>query len=70
MKYADESGEFKRSLERFPLRFSFQDGVVEELCPSEGESTWALNIKRGLLTAFQNSMTSLDRNERVKEARR
>ncbi|XP_067679783.1 uncharacterized protein [Haliotis asinina] len=68
MKYADETGEFKRNLERFPLRFSFQDGVVEELCPTFGETTWALNIKRGLLTAVQNSMDRIDRDQRVKES--
>ncbi|XP_071088621.1 uncharacterized protein [Haliotis cracherodii] len=68
MKYADESGQFRRNLERFPLRFSFQDGVVEELCPAEGETTWALNIKRGLLAAVQNSMDNLDQNQRVKES--
>ncbi|XP_046338509.2 uncharacterized protein LOC124119888 [Haliotis rufescens] len=67
MENADETGEFKRNLERSPLRFSFQDGVVEELCPAEGETTWALNIKRGLLTAVQNSMDSLDRDQSVFE---
>ncbi|XP_067677413.1 uncharacterized protein [Haliotis asinina] len=67
MKNADESGEFKRNMERSPLRFSFQDGVIEELCPAEGETTWALNTKRGLLTALQNSMDNLDRDQSVFE---
>ena len=67
MKYADESGEFRRVLERFPLRFSFQDGVVEDLCPAEGENVWALNIKRGVLTVLQNSMDSLEHDQRVQE---
>ncbi|XP_067677415.1 uncharacterized protein [Haliotis asinina] len=67
LENADESGEFKRNLERSPLRFSFQDGVIEELCPEDGETTWALNIKRGLLTAVQNSMDHLDRDHSVSE---
>ena len=67
MKYVDESGEFRRRLERYPLRFSFQDGVVEELCPAEGETTWALNIKRGLLTAVQNSMDNIEKDQKTKE---
>ncbi|XP_067677414.1 uncharacterized protein [Haliotis asinina] len=67
LENADESGEFKRNLERSPLRFSFQDGVIEELCPEDGETTWALNIKRGLLTAVQNSMDHLDRDQSVLE---
>ncbi|KAJ1524178.1 hypothetical protein ONE63_010704 [Megalurothrips usitatus] len=48
--------EFKRQLEARPLQFAFQDGVVDELCPTPGDSVWALNVKRGVLSAFQNSM--------------
>lgn len=53
---AEGAAEFKRQLEARPLQFSFQDGVVDELCPSPGEPVWALNVKRGILSAFQNSM--------------
>jgi hypothetical protein len=66
-RLADTSGEFRRSLEQFPLRFSFQDGVIEELCPSDSEATWALNIKRGVLSVFQNTMDDFQKDQRVNE---
>ncbi|XP_052130120.1 apolipophorins-like, partial [Frankliniella occidentalis] len=50
------AAEFKEQLEARPLQFAFQDGVVDELCPAAGDTVWALNIKRGVLSAFQNSM--------------
>nr|KAG5709527.1 hypothetical protein BaRGS_001577 [Batillaria attramentaria] len=61
------SSEFRRTLERSPLRFSFQDGVVAELCPDRQEDGWALNVKRGVLSALQNSMDKLEGAQDVKE---
>ncbi|XP_021356772.1 uncharacterized protein LOC110452518 [Mizuhopecten yessoensis] len=62
-----DSREFKRALQNSPLRFSFQDGIIDQLCPSDDEPTWVLNIKRGILSAFQNGMESLDSNHEVSE---
>jgi hypothetical protein len=59
--------EFQKQLEDYSLRFSFQDGVVEELCPNDKDSDWSLNFKRGMLTAFQNSMDSFDMETEVRE---
>ena len=64
-----KSQELRRLLETSPLRFSFQDGVVAELCPDPQEDPWALNIKRGLLSALQNSMDSLQGTQSVQEVR-
>ncbi|XP_078656508.1 apolipophorins-like isoform X3 [Branchiostoma floridae x Branchiostoma belcheri] len=55
--------EFQRALERHPLRFSFQDGVIPEICPSAEEETWVVNIKRGILSALQNSYLSQRRTD-------
>ncbi|CAH1773813.1 unnamed protein product [Owenia fusiformis] len=52
----------KEALESSALRFSFQDGQIAELCPEREESQMALNIKRGILSAFQNNMESLERD--------
>lgn len=57
----------RRSLEKRPLIFAFYDGTVGEVCPDEQDDVWALNIKRGVLTAFQNSMQVLDRDEQIEE---
>lgn len=53
------SDEFAHTLQQHPLIFSFQDGQVEHLCPSTDEPVWALNIKRGVLSAMQNSMQDI-----------
>ena len=53
------SNEFAHALQQHPLIFSFQDGQVEHLCPSADEPVWTLNIKRGVLSAMQNSMQDI-----------
>ena len=69
MRNAPDSARAAAILGRQPLRFSFQDGVVDELCPSDQEDLWALNVKRGVLSAFQNSMSRLDSDQTVSEVR-
>lgn len=44
----------------FFSRFSFQDGVIAEVCPGEYEPAWVLNFKKGILSAMQNSMLRFD----------
>ncbi|KAK7501815.1 hypothetical protein BaRGS_00006901, partial [Batillaria attramentaria] len=67
MRTAPNSAMAAARLEMKPLRFSFQDGVVAELCPDGDEDTWALNVKRGFLSAFQNGMARLDDDSTVME---
>lgn len=60
-EFPDRAGsEFKASLEHYPLKFTFDDGVIHELCPDRHEPIWALNIKRGILSMLQNSMRRFD----------
>ncbi|GAB1606238.1 hypothetical protein Ahia01_000906300 [Argonauta hians] len=59
--------QFSESLSHKPLKFSFEDGKVTGVCPSMGEPTWVLNVKKGILSAFQNSMDYLDRSVNVTE---
>ncbi|XP_058818906.1 uncharacterized protein LOC131681859 [Topomyia yanbarensis] len=47
-------------LQRFELRFAFHDGLVSEICHEEEEPVWTLNLKRGILSSFQNSMPRFD----------
>ncbi|XP_016937028.3 uncharacterized protein Apoltp [Drosophila suzukii] len=42
------------------LRFAFHDGLISEVCPQEQETPWVLNIKKGILSAFQNTMMRFD----------
>lgn len=61
------SPQFAAELEKHPLVFSFQDGQIEHMCPSVDEPIWALNIKRGILSAIQNSMSDLSVSQLVFE---
>ncbi|CAI9742360.1 apolipophorins-like [Octopus vulgaris] len=67
MDYAPEGQQFSDALMKQGLRFSFQDGKIEEVCPMSEEPTWVLNIKRGILSAFQNTMDDLDRDVNITE---
>ncbi|XP_058278614.1 uncharacterized protein LOC120759796 [Hirundo rustica] len=50
-----EMDSLRKILEQHPLHFSFHDGKVLKLCPVRGEQTWALNIKRGILSVLQTA---------------
>lgn len=51
---------FKKSLEQHDLPFTFDDGLVSSICPSPEDPIWSVNIKRGILSAFQNTMPRFD----------
>lgn len=51
---------FDEKLNEHTLRFSFNDGVISELCPAEEESNWVLNFKRGILSMLHNTMKRFD----------
>ena len=57
---------FREALEDAPTAISFQDGRLEELCGSD-EPAWVLNVKRGILSAFQNSMEHITNDHIVNE---
>ncbi|XP_038048374.1 uncharacterized protein LOC119722369 isoform X2 [Patiria miniata] len=46
-------------LQEHVLRFAFHDGVVTDVCPTGNEKTWALNFKRGVLSAIQAPVTEI-----------
>lgn len=66
--FPDRAGaDFKTNLERFVLKFAYDDGKIEELCPQKQEPIWTLNLKRGVLSMLQNTMLRLDVDRRVDE---
>lgn len=54
-------------LSRHEMRFAFHDGYINELCPNNEESVWVLNIKRGIISALQNTMPRFDIDHYTKE---
>lgn len=52
--FASGHQQFKEALEKWTLRFSFEDGAIETVCAESAEEPWALNIKRGLVSILQN----------------
>ncbi|XP_014467442.1 PREDICTED: uncharacterized protein LOC106740686 [Dinoponera quadriceps] len=68
-EFPDRAGsEFKASLERFALKFAYDDGVIHELCPDRQEPVWVLNLKRGVLSMLQNSMRRFDVDHQLEES--
>lgn len=49
------------------FRFSFHDGHISTVCPHENEPVWSLNIKKSILSTFQNRMERFDIHHIVAE---
>jgi Lipoprotein amino terminal region len=61
------SAQFAEDLEKFAIRFDFHDGVIHEICPKSGESVWITNLKRGIISTLQNTMSRFDLDHNVVE---
>jgi len=59
--------DFVKTIERSTLRFSFQNGQVEHVCPSENVPAWVTNIQKGVLSAFQTYTVKPDWTTRTME---
>ncbi|OQV14814.1 Apolipophorins [Hypsibius exemplaris] len=55
---ADAVRQLRDSLQAHPVEFGFYNGKVGEVCSATSESAMSLNIKRGVLSAFQVSATT------------
>lgn len=55
-----KNDDMAEELSKYEIRFAFHDGFINELCPHDDESVWVLNIKRGIISALQNTMTRFD----------
>ncbi|GFQ98349.1 vitellogenin [Trichonephila clavata] len=59
--------EFARTIEKHILRFSFQNGLVEHVCPGENVPDWVTNIHKGVLSAFQTYNVKPEWTTRIPE---
>ncbi|XP_047488685.1 vitellogenin [Penaeus chinensis] len=48
-----------RTVERYPLVVAVVDGRVQHVCAHPEDEPWAINLKKGVASAFQNSIPSL-----------
>ncbi|XP_012946660.1 vitellogenin, partial [Aplysia californica] len=67
MKAAHREEQFRRGVEASELRFSFQNGVVAQICSGQSEDAWVTNFKKGILSSFQNSMDDLTKAQNLTE---
>ena len=58
--HLDVESEFKKPLEEFQLRFTFDDGHITHICPLDNDPVWSVNLKRGVLSGMKNTMTRFD----------
>lgn len=63
-----KSQQFSKDIEEMDLRFDFHDGLIDEICPSSDEPVWVVNFKRGIISAFQNSMSRFDLDHKTTES--
>ncbi|KAM6424394.1 uncharacterized protein PHA67_004969 isoform 2-T2 [Liasis olivaceus] len=66
-KLINENDRLREVLERYPLWFCFHNGKVLKIFPQKNEPTWALNVKRGILSALQTSSPIAAANSSVEE---
>ena len=59
----------RERLQQHPMRFAWVDGSIERVCQEDDDHVFAVNIKRGILSSIQNSMTSFDSPREIEEVR-
>ena len=58
---------FSRALQRNSLQFGFDNGRIRDVCTSSEDPLWVTNLKKGVLSAFQHSISSFEISENVTE---
>jgi hypothetical protein len=59
--------EFSKDVERHEVHFSFVDGRIADVCSSPDETSLALNIKKGVLSAFQLNTDDWTKSKNITE---
>lgn len=58
---------FAEGITENTLRFSFNDGIITEVCPKDEEKAWVLNFKKGILSMLHNTMKRFDLDYETEE---
>ena len=59
--------EFSDALTRNGISFGFDDGRVRDVCHSDQDPLWVLNVKKGVMSSFQQSLENFDSSVNVTE---
>jgi hypothetical protein len=51
--------QFTQVLQGKTMSFAYNDGRIESVCPQSDDEVWAANIRRGIISSFQNTMNRL-----------
>ncbi|GFQ73674.1 apolipophorins, partial [Trichonephila clavata] len=63
----ETSSPFIDALKKNPFPFSFDDGKINHVCPNPDDPNDVNNVKKAIVSAFQNSMKSFEANLYEKE---
>ena len=58
---------FIEALQQNSLNFGFENGRVRDVCATSADPLWVTNLKKGVLSAFQQSVSTLHISENVTE---
>ena len=58
---------FSDALQQNSINFGFDNGRVKDVCATNKDPLWVTNLKKGVLSAFQQSVSSLQISENVTE---
>ena len=51
-----EAEEFSRVLQQHNINFAMDSGQVTEVCSTSADPVWAVNLKKGILSTFQQNV--------------
>ena len=51
-----EAEDFSRLLERYTTNFAMESGLVTQVCSTSSDPVWVVNLKKGILSTFQQNI--------------
>ncbi|CAN8028289.1 unnamed protein product [Ixodes persulcatus] len=58
---------FKEALEKYPVLFHMEEGIIGDVRHDPSELPWAMNVKRAIMSMVQIPRTTLDANSIISE---
>ena len=65
---SQEALQLAQQLEAQPIQFGYDDGVVTDVCPSQQDEKWAIDVKKAVISALQMSSRSLSQSQTLMES--